>query len=187
MKKEKPAVRFSNELNIESIISAPLIAASKANVMMLSGQLSFLLEYCFDKSGNTYSPKMVNMEMCRHELAPDGTAKVDRLYFQVPLLCLLPLNSIAVENVKVNFNMEVTSMGSYKSDTSLFEKRAVINGRIAPARRTDTGRNDYEKNTDTARLDVEINVGTLPLSKGVLSILDMYTRNISPISIDDKQ
>lgn len=173
---------FSNELNIESIISAPLIAASKANVMMLSGQLSFLLDYCFEESGNVYRPKMVNMEMCSHELNTDGTTKVDKLYFQVPLLCLLPLNSIAVDNIKVNFDLEVTSIGSYTSNTSLFEKRAVINGKIAPAKPSHVGGDDCAKYPDTARLNVEINVGQLPLPKGVLSILDIYTKNIVPVS-----
>ena len=35
--------QFGAELNIESIIGAPLVAASKANVMMLTGQLNFCL------------------------------------------------------------------------------------------------------------------------------------------------
>lgn len=187
MKHNTSVPKFSNELNIESIISAPLIAASKANVMMLSGQLQFLLEYCFDKSENAYSPKVVTMEMCRHELKPDGTSDIDKLYFQVPLLCLLPINSIAVDNVKVNFDLEVTSIGSYSSNTPLFEKRAVINGKIAPARQSNIDGDSYEKLSDTAWLDVEINVGKLPLPKGVLSILDMYTKNITPVSANNEK
>ena len=43
--------QFGAELNIESIIGAPLVAASKANVMMLTGQAQFLLDYCFTKRG----------------------------------------------------------------------------------------------------------------------------------------
>lgn len=177
---------FNGELNIESIISAPLIAASKANVIMLSGQLQFLLEHCFDRSENTYSPKMITMEMRRHELQTDGTYSIDKLYFQVPLLCLLPINSIAIDNVKLNFDLEVTSVSSYKSSTPLFEKRAVINGKIAPAEQTNIGCNDYDKRSDTARMNVDINVGQLPLSKGVLSILDMYTKSITPVSSNNK-
>ena len=33
---------FNSEINIESIISAPLVAASKANVVMVTGQTRFL-------------------------------------------------------------------------------------------------------------------------------------------------
>ena len=40
--------QFGAELNIESIIGAPLVAASKANVMMLTGQAQFCLLYTSD-------------------------------------------------------------------------------------------------------------------------------------------
>ena len=53
---------FGSELNIESIISAPLVAASKANVVMVTGQTRFLLDYCFKKNdNNTYEPIMIEM------------------------------------------------------------------------------------------------------------------------------
>ena len=35
---ERYVPKFHAELNIESVLIAPLVAASKANVMMLSGQ-----------------------------------------------------------------------------------------------------------------------------------------------------
>ncbi len=56
---------YSSELNIESIISAPLIAASKANVVMVTGQTRFLLDYCFSKKedDSRYSPVMIEMIM----------------------------------------------------------------------------------------------------------------------------
>ena len=44
--------QFGAELNIESIIGAPLVAASKANVMMLTGQAQFLLATTsYDRDG----------------------------------------------------------------------------------------------------------------------------------------
>ena len=51
------------ELNIESIIGHPLVAASKANVMMLTGQAQFLLDYCFHKKrrSNLRQPLMIEM------------------------------------------------------------------------------------------------------------------------------
>ena len=50
-KSSDPYFRDQNsEMNLESIVSAPVIAVSKANSMMLSGQLSFLMDYCFIKT-----------------------------------------------------------------------------------------------------------------------------------------
>ena len=55
--------QFGAELNIESIIGAPLVAASKANVMMLTGQAQFLLDYCFTKEegSDLRQPLMIEM------------------------------------------------------------------------------------------------------------------------------
>ena len=114
--------------------------------------------------------------------------------FQVPLLCLLPLNSLAIDKINVDFDLEITSVGSYdyksqvNAGVQLVEKKAVLNGRIAPAKQ------EYKKNsreqydsTLSSRLKVNIHAGRLPLPKGVLTLLDLYTKSIQPIQKIDKQ
>ncbi|MCQ4947812.1 DUF2589 domain-containing protein, partial [Bacteroides cellulosilyticus] len=69
-----------------------------------------------------------------------GYFSINNLAFQVPLLCLLPLNSIAIDKIYVDFDLEIRSVGSYdyKSQVNagvlLVEKKAVLNVRIAPAK-----------------------------------------------------
>ncbi len=177
------APKFGAEINIESIISAPLIAASKANVMILVGQANFLLDNCFEQKGDLYQPIMVEMLLTQpvmdHTKQPDDPdyISIKKMAFQVPLLCLLPLNSIAVDKVNVDFDLEITSIGSYQSNTNIMEKKAVLNGRVAPA---SNGQEQYNTQS-SSRLKVNIHVDKLPLSKGLLSILDMYTNSIQPV------
>lgn len=194
--------QFGAELNIESIISAPLVATSKANVMMLTGQAQFLLDYCFTKESgsNLRQPIMIEMLLSQpvvdHTKEPTdpGYISINKMAFQVPLLCLLPLNSLAIDKVNVDFDLEITSVGSYSynsevnSDVQLVERKAVLNGRIAPAKQ------DFKKNsgeqydsTLSSRLNVNIRAGRLPLPKGVLAILDLYTKSIQPIQRIEKQ
>lgn len=101
-------IRYArHENNIESLISAPLRAVSKANMLMLSGQTKFVLNNCFDVSEEgLYSPKMVNMTIQR--------GNSEELTFQVPLLSLLSLNSLAVEQVKLDFSLDITSTSNYE-------------------------------------------------------------------------
>ena len=176
---------FEGELNIESIISAPLVATSKANVMILTGQAEFLLDYCFERVGNIYQPKMVEMilsqsvvDYTKQPTDPDYVT-IEKMAFQVPLLCMLPINSIAIDTVNVNFDLEITSVGSYKSNIDLFERKAVLNGRIAPA---SSSQNCDQVNTrSSTHLKVNIHVGRLPLPRGVLSILELYEKSIHPV------
>ena len=59
---ERYVPKFHAELNIESVLIAPLVAASKANVMMLSGQARFLLDYCFSLENGIYKPVMIQRQ-----------------------------------------------------------------------------------------------------------------------------
>lgn len=181
---------YSSELNIESIISAPLVAASKANVVMVTGQTRFLLDYCFIKkeATNTYEPVMIEMVMIKGIVDtskrpedPDYIKKVE-MNFSIPLLCLVPINSIAIDKVTVDFDLEITSVTSYDSGRGIIDKQAQLNGKIS---RKDEGGNDsgtgQYKSQSSNKLTVNINAGPLPLPVGVLTILDLYTKTIQPI------
>lgn len=192
--------QFGAELNIESIIGAPLVAASKANVMMLTGQAQFLLDYCFTKEEGSglRQPLMIEMLLSQpvvdHTKQPTdpGYISINKMAFQVPLLCLLPLNSLAIDKVDVDFDLEITSVGSYNyqskvnEEMQLVERKAVLNGRIAPARQCSKNSNEQYDSTLTSRLKVNIHAGSLPLPKGVLAILDLYTKSIQPVPRTDK-
>lgn len=175
--------KFNSELNIESILIAPLVAASKANVMMLSGQAQFILDYCFSLEKGVYNPVMVPMTMTRSNVVTgDSNSSTVELTFQVPLLCLLPINSLAVNEVKLNFDMEITSLSSYEANikSNIVKRKAVLKGRLSSNNGTWNGKGKGKRKEST-NLKVEIGAAPLPLPKGLLSIIDLYTNAIYPI------
>ncbi len=192
---------FSKELNIESIISAPLVAASKANVVMVTGQTRFLLEYCFTKKpkSETYQPVMIEMLMTRADVVPGDKAgapdiiKKHKLTFALPLLTLIPLNSLVIDKVTVDFDMEITSVTSYEPVGVIgkqkvpLNKQAQLNGRISSDPSQQSGASVQNKSQMRSRLKVNINAGPLPLPVGVLTIIDLYTKTIQPIPEDNNK
>lgn len=182
---------FGSELNIESIISAPLVAASKANVVMVTGQTRFLLDYCFKKNKETevLEPVIVEMVMVKgiidNSKKPDepGYIKKAEMTFSMPLICLVPLNSLAIDKVNVDFDMEITSMTSYEYTNAggVIDKRAQLNGKISNKKEDSKGNIQGQyKSQSTSRLTVNINAGPLPLPVGVTTLLDLYTKSIQP-------
>lgn len=171
-------------LPMEDLIGAPLNAAAKANSMMQAEQLRFLLDTCFtlgETGSETLSPVMVKMELyspgiANSEISDEvGCAKVNKLEFQVPLISIIPINSLTVNNIDVDFSMEITSMGQ---ETHLGGERDVaLKGRIAKSVQSGDKRN-------ASALNVKIKAN----SKEVLELIDMYTNNIQPISgsMDEK-
>lgn len=191
---------FRKEIDIASIISAPLVAVSKANVIMVTGQTRFLLEYCFTKSANnTYEPVLIEMSMTKGEIdqtkEPDDPAYIKKvqLTFTIPLLCLIPINSLSVEKVTIDFDMEITSVTSTETKTAnesenkVTGDKAQLNGKIS----YDPNQNSFNPNAReyksqfSNKLKVNINAGTLPLPLGVLTILDLYTKAIQPLPVKD--
>ncbi|MFK7797924.1 MAG: DUF2589 domain-containing protein [Aureispira sp.] len=205
--KDKFVRRAHPDLSIESIISAPLVAISKANVMMVKGQTDFLLNYCFDKkieekedaeTGETieqlshYNPVMVNMIMAKSELQPAEGIKGEEDYvpeqiktykmiFQIPLISIIPMNSLVIDKFNLDFELQITSTTTYNTQDQTIDKRTHLNGKIGKqSSQSTTSKEEEQSERTTKDLKVNIDVGQLPLPKGVLAIIDLYTNNIQP-------
>jgi len=179
-------------LSIESLITAPLVAASKANVVMITGQTRALLDNCFSfkKEDNVYEPVMIKMSLTRAFLQPEtsseaGFIKPFTLTFSVPLICLVPINNIVVDKVNVEFNMEITAVASKEQKPNLtgvhvVDDKAVLLGKIS--NRPSTA-GVGEQIREFAHLKVNINAGPLPLPLGLLTVLELYSKSIQPAGL----
>lgn len=164
-----------HESNIESLISAPLKAVSKANMLMLSGQTKFILNNCFDVSDDgLYKPKMVNMTIQR--------GNSEELTFQVPLLSLLPLNSLAIDQVKLEFSLDITSTSNYEvhqGEEDVMMRKTALNGRFV--------KNAQGKNHSTNHLELNIDAKSIPLPNGMKTLIDLYSKVILPTNNNENK
>ena len=168
-------IRYTrHENNIESLISAPLRAVSKANMLMLSGQTKFVLNNCFDVSEEgLYRPKMVNMTIQR--------GNSEELTFQVPLLSLLPLNSLAVEQVKLNFSLDITSTSNYEfrqGEEDAMTRKSALNGRFV--------KNNKDSHRHSTHMNINIDAKSIPIPNGMKTLIDLYSKVIIPTNNNEK-
>lgn len=212
---------YGKELDIESLISAPLVAVSKANVVMAQGQTRFFLEYCFNKVGDNYEPIMIRMALTKAIVIPPqpaqageppvaasgpGISPVTRAkdgipaqparpesfadqttYFELPLLTIVPLNSLAVDKLNIDFDLEITATkvkpnGIYNDSTNMItDDKPQLYGKISyDPNSGQESKNNTQKRQLSSRIKVNINAATLPLPTGVLSIIELYTNSINP-------
>src|SRR5699024_4477592 len=123
------AQQFSG-LPMSSLIGAPLNAAAKANSAMAVTQTKFILDTCFEHQSDPdnpdnqtdYNPIMINMTLTRPIIHPPEDAPTEdnpnpapsgidtaTTTFNLPLLTVIPINSLGVDNATVTFEMEVKS------------------------------------------------------------------------------
>lgn len=183
--KFKLAQGSTREINIESIISAPLVAASKANAFMLSGQFRFLINNCFKKNDrDNYEPEMISMKLQRTVINTDkkkgeGDFLQQELVFNVPIICLMPFSSLAVKDVSVDFNLEIISVTSYESNYEVLDRQVQLKGRVG--RDPADAENFKRDSTNTSNLKVKLNAGLIPLPPGLLNVIELYNKSIQPV------
>ncbi len=119
--------------------------------------------------------------------------------FNLPLLTVIPINSLAVTTVDVGFEMEVKS--SY-SESDHKENSSETNGKVdietklgwgplsvsikgsASYASKDSATHDthYEK-SNSAKYTVNVHAGQLPVPKGINTIIEAFTQAIQPVQM----
>jgi hypothetical protein len=179
---------------IDQVIAAPLEAAARANSSMAHEQLAFVLKYCFEEtSEGKYLPRMINLTITRHEIVEGENGDSELINVEaminLPVLTIVPLSSLAVEKIEINFDLEVTSMesnskkGSLKSANSPKsptgeDKGMSLRGKIGPSRSKTT--TSDRKEQSKANLEIKLTAGPLPLPTGILSMIDSFAKHITP-------
>ncbi len=186
---------------IEKIISAPLVAASHANSMMQKEQTAFMMETGFKEVNGKYIPEMIEMVLTQHVMDQKSSTenapgmKTIETSFNLPILTIIPMNSLAVDQVNVQFEMEVNQQISRNENKSNTISHTLapnttstqLKGRISYDSKEDANATSQYRRQNSSSLKVEINAAPLPLPVGVNTILDLYQKSIQPIQLKDQQ
>ncbi|MCF2907031.1 DUF2589 domain-containing protein [Pseudoalteromonas sp. DL2-H2.2] len=195
------AQQFSG-LPMKSLIGAPLKAATDANGMMARTQTQFMLSTCFDKTAGAQGtssqlkPIMVEFTLSRPVIKGTTTSEAN-ITLKLPLLTLIPLNSLAVDDVKVHFEMEVSSSMSKDNEKQSEQETAAkaditakynaglfsveVHGSVSHSSKTSSKQREHYEASNKAKYEVDVHAGQLPLPTGVTTIINAFTKNIDPI------
>ncbi len=191
----------SNSHAIENIISAPLVAAAHANSMMQREQTTFMMDTGFNEVNGRFEPLMIEMVLIQNVLEDTTDAhgkpvmKTIETTFNLPILTIIPLNSLAVDQVNVQFEMEIheqinRNTSTCKNSTNSFGQptnNTQLKGKISYDSREDTSATSPYRRQNSSSLKVLVNVSPLPLPVGVNTIIDLYQKSIQPIQLDSNK
>jgi hypothetical protein len=167
------------------------------------------------KAHDNYEPIMIVMSLTRGVITPGEPAHKDKdgkdvaatetkiqtmtTQFNLPLLTIVPLNSLAVQTVDITFEMEVKSSFSeeqtdtkekqMKGETSFEAKvgwgpfSATIKGSASYDQKDSSTHNTHYQKSNSAKYTVNVHAGQLPLPNGVNTIIEAFTKSIQPITL----
>nr|WP_322623464.1 DUF2589 domain-containing protein [uncultured Flavobacterium sp.] len=204
-------------LPMDSLIGGPLNAAATANASMALTQTKFMLDTCFNKTTtkgsdgkdtSSYTPIMIKMSLTKGIItatyddngnATDAKVTPITTEFDLPMLTIVPLNSLAVQTVDINFDMEVkSSYDESQSDSTSTETKAeasieaklgwgilsvTVKGSASYDSKSTTQHDTHYQKSNSAKYTVNVHAGQLPLPKGVNTIIEAFTQTISPITL----
>lgn len=194
-------------LPMGALIGGPLEAAAKANQQMAMTQLQFMMVTCFNPrsdNSSSYDPIMIEMTLERSVIEPaaegsnaEPTVTTSKTAFRLPLLTIIPLNSLAVDNVQVDFEMEVKSSfasnnstdnksstaekGSFTAGGNIGPFHVEVHGSVSHNSSSESKSDTHYTQSNSAKYSVSVHAGQLPLPQGVKTIIDAYAKNVSPI------
>lgn len=213
-------------LPMEDLIGGPLNAAAKANAAMALTQTKFLLETCFERIETTdtpkrvsYKPVMIEMSLERGVIGyEENTDKNDNgeevktmkpviqnvvTKFNLPMLTIIPINSLAVDTVDIGFEMEVkssfsesektTSESETKGEASIDTKlgwgllSVSIKGSASYSSKDSSTHDTHYEKSNSAKYTINVHAGQLPVPKGVNTIIEAFTQAIQPIEMPTQQ
>lgn len=202
-------------LPMDALIGGPLNAAADANAKMAVTQTKFLLDTCFTSLGEdgkptsnpedvaSYSPVMIKMELSRPVIntsaeAPDKIPMA-KVQFNLPLLTIVPLNSLAVDSVNITFDMEVKSSfseenskesqnamkseGSFEAKVGWGPFSVTVKGSASYDSSNSTKESQHYQKSNSAKYHVDVHAGQLPLPMGVTTIINAFANSIQPIEL----
>ncbi|MBN1990564.1 MAG: DUF2589 domain-containing protein [Bacteroidales bacterium] len=177
---------------VADLLSAPLVAAASANSFMVREQTRFLMDTCFvSKGDNRYEPVIIEMTLTKSVISEGDNNEVTKQEitstFGIPLLTLVPLNSLAVDNVDIDFSLEIVSYeASQSSGNESREEQAGNPNQTTTKEPVLTGKLSYDssdkkenRSHNASKLNVKIHAGTIPLPVGLTTLIDLYVKSIN--------
>lgn len=168
-------------LDMGQLIGAPLDAAANASITLARGTSDFINQVGFDKDGKT---RTSSFSYQRRTMNDDGTSNLESMNVDIPLLAIVPIPNLQIDEVNVIFDMEVKQ--SEKSDKSL-DIGASLTGSVGwgPFKVSVTGSvSAHESNTrssdNSAKYHVDVRATNHGTPEGLARVLDMIAAGISP-------
>ncbi|MDR2784900.1 MAG: DUF2589 domain-containing protein [Treponema sp.] len=174
-------------LPMSELIGAPLAAACDAQKNLAKAQYEFIKDIAFSDDEGTKT-RVVEFDLQRPTETPDGVTVIDT-HVQAPFLGLVPIPSLLVEDVNIEFQMEVSATESTTSKTSAeastkaegsyglwFAKVKVeVQGKVSSSRENTRSTNQ------TAKYQVRVVARQQQPTEGLSRLMDVMAQCVAPI------
>jgi hypothetical protein len=174
-------------LDMEKLIGGPLTAAANASVILAQSTANFINTVGFnhDKSARTMLFKYEKSDM-----DPLGNPTRNEMSLQVPLLAIVPIPNLQIDEVNILFDMEVKECeksessldagGSFSASVGFGPFKVSISGSVS-AHQSNTRSSD-----NSAKYHVDVRAANHGTPEGLMRVLDILAAAAAPTLLTSK-
>ena len=172
-------------LPMNELIGAPLTSVVSAQNDLARAMISYVNEvgYADEKSDKA---RMLKFDMDKPVITEDAVS-ITNVSFQAPILGLLPVPSLLIDHVTIDFQMEVTASESNKSKT---DAEASVNARVgfgcfkaSVSGKVSTSKENTRSTNQSAKYQVHVEANQQPTTECMNKLLDMFAQCTEPVEI----
>ena len=174
-------------LPMSELIGAPLAAACDAQKNLAKAQYEFIKDIAFTDDEGTKT-RLVEFDLQRPTETPDGVTIIDT-HVQAPFLGLVPIPSLLVEDVNIEFQMEVSATESTKENTAA-EVSSKVEGsygfwvakvKVEVQGKVSSSRENTRSTNQTAKYQVRVVARQQQPTEGLSRLMDVMAQCVAPI------
>lgn len=173
-------------LPIAELIAAPLTAACDSQKKLAQSAFEFMTEIGYVDS-KSQAPRLLSFDL---ERPVEGASDTQKIRVNAPFLGLVPLPALLIDDVQIDFQMEVTATDTTteKRNSSLdttvnssfrfgcFAKGSVnVNGKVSSSRENTRSTNQ------TAKYQVHVSARQQQPTEGLSKLMDIMASCIEPV------
>lgn len=180
--------KFSG-LPIAELIAAPLTAAYDSQKKLAQSAFEFMTEIGFNPTkGNAHAP----VTDIQPATSSRGADRPMNIQVQAPFLGLVPLPALQIDDVQIDFQMEVTTTETSKATTnkelntnvnSNFRFRCFSKGSVSVNSKVSSSRENTCSTNQTAKYQVHVSARQQPPTEGMSKLMDIMASCIEPLKI----
>lgn len=171
-------------LDMEQLIGGPLSAAADASTQLANSTANFINQIGFDANNKV---RTVSFAYQKRSMNEDGTSNLDEMKVDVPILAIVPIPNLQVDEVNILFDMEVKQ--SEKSEKSM-DLGATISGtvnlgivKVSVTGNVSAHSSNTRSSDNSAKYHVDVRATNHGTPEGLARVLDMMAANVAPMLV----
>lgn len=188
--KDNVADKFRG-LPMRDLIGGPLFAAAEAQEKLASIAWDYYqrIAYETDSNGNpTENTRLLKFKLNRPVVEDGVVGNIMEQTVEAPFIGLVPIPSLLIDRVDVDFQMEVTDTNTEKTNTSAEVSTNISSKwfgvKVEVAGKVSSSRENTRSTNQTAKYQVHVTASQQPQTEGLSKLMDIMAACIEPMPTD---